>query len=317
MIHLLIGDDYSTAAAIQQLTLKIAPNWKQINYHKFKATELKNAITNARSSGLGPERTKVVVIENCHFDAEQLSTILTTIAQIPSTTELVLSGPSLDKRSKNAKALLKLAAYQKYPGIPAWKARSIKNELENLARQSNLILTPQIVEYLATAIGGDRWRLKSEVQKLATFALDRPLDIKNVRALIPNVTDSCLTLSKVILQGKSRKCTILINKLLTVNTYPLVIIATLVFQFRLWLWLKSGLEAGITDPLKLAQLCKIGNPNRIYYLRQEVEQTSILSLKQATIQLCQLETDGKIGKIDQNSLLPQLLKLNLIFKDES
>lgn len=80
-------------------------------------------------------------------------------------------------------------------------------------------------------------------------------------------------------------------------------------QFRTWLWVKSAMLAGIQRDAELARLCQIHNPNRLYYLRQEVANLSVASLV-ATIQdLLRLETTLKQGRLRAIAVLPEMVTI--------
>jgi DNA polymerase III subunit delta len=110
----------------------------------------------------------------------------------------------------------------------------------------------------------------------------------------------------------------------------MVIAATLLTQFRTWLWVKSAMSAtgyayifGVQKDSELAQLSSISNPNRIYYLRQEVTNTSINALAKAVIMMLDLEMSIKKGVDSATSLsnresgknlLPTIISISIIFQ---
>jgi DNA polymerase-3 subunit delta len=58
----------------------------------------------------------------------------------------------------------------------------------------------------------------------------------------------------------------------------------------------------------------VGNPNRLYYLRQEVATMPIKSLIQAVTKLVDLEMAIKQGYVNANSILPFLLVITRLFQ---
>jgi DNA polymerase-3 subunit delta len=110
----------------------------------------------------------------------------------------------------------------------------------------------------------------------------------------------------------------------------MVIAATLLTQFRTWLWVKSAMSAtgyayifGVQKDSELAQLSSISNPNRIYYLRQEVTNISINALAKAVIMVLDLEMSIKKGvdsatslsnRASGKNLLPTILSISIIFQ---
>jgi hypothetical protein len=79
--------------------------------------------------------------------------------------------------------------------------------------------------------------------------------------------------------------------LLARGEHPQAIVSTLITQFRTWLWVKSAIEGGMKKDMDIAQLCGVGNPKRMYFLRQEVRTHSLVSLSQVLTKLLDLEID--------------------------
>ncbi|MGA7932868.1 MAG: hypothetical protein WCA35_04755 [Kovacikia sp.] len=86
-------------------------------------------------------------------------------------------------------------------------------------------------------------------------------------------------------------------------------VATLLTQFRTWLWVKSALASGIQNNTEIAQLCNVGNPNRLYYLRQEVATMPLRTLIQVVTKLVDLEMSIKQGSVQTNAIMPSLLAI--------
>ena len=100
----------------------------------------------------------------------------------------------------------------------------------------------------------------------------------------------------------------LLNQLLGRAEYPLVIVSTLITQFRTWLWVKAALLKGIQSHTELASLAQVGNPKRMYYLCDEVKAISLRSLCIALTQLLDLEVALKSGHKAER-MLPVLLSI--------
>ncbi|KAM3109426.1 hypothetical protein ACJ2PR_27615 [Phormidesmis sp. 146-33] len=105
----------------------------------------------------------------------------------------------------------------------------------------------------------------------------------------------------------------LIDELLARSEPMLVMVVTLLTQFRTWLWVKSALASGIQNNTEIAQLCNVGNPNRLYYLRQEVATTPLRTLVQALTQLVDLDISLKQGVVQANAIMPSLLAIARLF----
>ncbi len=197
--------------------------------------------------------------------------------------------------------------------IPPWRTDLIEKAIATQAKKIKLVLSKGAVEYLAEAIGNDMTRAVTELRKLCIYGNGRQLELAEVKELVPCQTQNSLQLASAIRQGESNQVLHLLDDLVSRSEPLMVIVATLLTQFRTWLWVKSAIVSGIKKDSELAQLCSISNPNRIYYLRQEVANTSINALAKAVTMMLDLEMSIKRGAEAKN-LLPTILSVSRLFK---
>ena len=98
-------------------------------------------------------------------------------------------------------------------------------------------------------------------------------------------------------------------ELLRNNEVGLRICATLVGQVRTWLWIRLMQEAGVRDDKEIADAAEIGNPKRVYFLKQEVQGLSSQKLMRSLSILLQLEGDLKHGKDETATLQTAMIEL--------
>ena len=322
-MQILVGDDtYTLNQQIVKLKRSLNQTWQAFNFHSFSAVQLPEALMTAQTSPLG-DTVRVVVIEQCqfqHFGAQQLEQ-LQIIAHLPETTTLVFTAASIDKRLKVAKYLLKHGTLQEFALISPWRTDLITEAIAHQAKVINLTLPKDVLLYLAEAIsqgercanGNDTARLASELQKLATFAQGQRLTKQAVQQLVPCQTQTSLQLAEAMRQGDVSQMLPLLHELLARAEVPLVIVATLLTQCRTWLWVKSALsDRTQRSDTEMAQLCGLGNPKRLYYLRQEVAKLSVSTLAQAVTQLLALEVSLKQGE-GAAMVLPKLIAIAHLF----
>ncbi|NES98741.1 MAG: DNA polymerase III subunit delta, partial [Desertifilum sp. SIO1I2] len=191
--------------------------------------------------------------------------------------------------------------------IPPWRIDLIEQAIATTAKQMQLTLARDAVHYLAQAIGNDTTRIVKELEKLAIYAAGNRLTKEQAITLVPIMTTSSLQLAEALLKGQANSVIRLVNELLSRAEFPLVIVATLITQFKTWLWVKAALTAKRSDA-EVATLCGLGNPKRMYFLRQEVKAVSTHDLLRSLSILFDLEVEFKTGsKVD--SLLPALLRI--------
>ncbi|MEB3289007.1 MAG: DNA polymerase III subunit delta, partial [Leptolyngbya sp.] len=105
--------------------------------------------------------------------------------------------------------------------------------------------------------------------------------------------------------------------LLNRNEPALRMVATLVSQFRLWLWLKVMEAERITSEAEIAAAAEIANPKRIYFLRQEIRGTTLAQLQRSLPLLLELESELKLGRDEQATLHTKVIELCCIFRPDS
>ena len=310
MITILVGNDqYAIEREIKAFKAKTNPQWRNFNFHRFSAQELESAIICALTVAFG-EGTKLVVVENCdfkQFGSTGLS-ILECLSRLPDSTDLVFVAPSIDKRLKVAKYLLEMGELKEFSLIPPWRTDLIANSIKAQAQELKLQLTSKVINYLTKAIGNDPTRSYRELTKLAVYANGNRVTDAQAQALVPCTAQTSLQLAEAVRIGQAGSVVSLLNSLLARAEFPLVIVATLITQFRTWLWVKAAINSAVKSDNQMAQLCGVGNPLRMYFLRQEVKGTSVRSLCGALTLLLDLEVALKSGA-DPEIILPALLRI--------
>ncbi len=308
MIHILVGDNrHHIEKEINKHKRQIPQHLQALNYQRYSSDSLSEAIIDALSVSFN-NCQKVVVIENCNFRefGEPGLSLLQPITKLPESTCLIFTASSIDKRLKVSKFLLDLGKITEYKQILPWRSDLLVKALETEAREMGLRLTKDAALYLAEAIGTDSERREKELEKLSVYAGERKLNKSQVANFVPVNTQTSLQLADAIKSGRALLVAGLTNELLAKGEPPLKIIATLITQFRTWLWTKLAIAKGIRSNAEIAKLANVGNVNRIYYLRQEVAKCSLKSLSQTVVLLFELQVScqqGMEGDAVQSRLL--------------
>ena len=140
-----------------------------------------------------------------------------------------------------------------------------------------------------------------------------PISIDIVNNLVQATSQTSLDLVKAIASGNTAQALTLVAQLLNRNEPGLKIVATLVGQFRTLLWVKMMTEAQERDKKVIAQAAEIGNPNRVYFLQQEVKFLSIEQLVATLPLLLELEVSLKQGGEEKALLQTKVIQLSQIF----
>ncbi len=316
-------DDYRLQQAAQTLATQVLdPTWRSFNYDKIDlcaGSEVNDrAIAGLNQAmtppfGLGGRLVWLVDPPLGRSDAADFNSELArTLPALPETSHLLLTlSGKPDGRSKLVKQLQAQAQVQEFSPIPPWKTDLLEKAAQKAAQQVGVTLTPDALTLLAEAVSNDTRQLYSELEKLKLYVSDarQPLGAEVVAQLTTATHQSSLQLADAIRRGQTSEALQLTSELLRQNEPGLKIVATLVKQFRTWLWLKLLIEAGERDERALAAAAEVGNPKRIYFLRQDVKTLTSLQLRQALHHLLELDIRLKQGGDVTTTLHTQVVQL--------
>jgi DNA polymerase-3 subunit delta len=246
---------------------------------------------------------------------EVLTEFERTLPMLPATTVLLLSSAHKpDGRSKFYKLFKQYGEIKEFATIPPWKTDLLRHQVETVAETRAIRLTSPAVDLLVEAVGNDTRQLHLELEKLAVY-WDRPDPIppQVVTELVTVSTQSSLKLAAAIKQGDIPQALHLVEELLHRNEPALRIVATLVSQFRLWLWVQVMTAAGIRNEAEIAAAAELANPKRLYFLRQELRGVSLNQLQRTLPLLLELEADLKLGQDERATLQTATIRLCQVF----
>ncbi|MFO0212861.1 MAG: DNA polymerase III subunit delta, partial [Pseudanabaena sp.] len=177
---------------------------------------------------------------------------------------LFTSSNKPDGRAKSTKLLQKYAQILEFSLIPPWKTDAIAQLVKQAAAEIDLKIASDGIDLLVDAIGNDTRRLTMELQKLqlSHYGKTKPLTAKEISPLVQASAHNSLQLASAIRLANTSQALSLIAELLRNNEVGLRICATLVGQFRTWLWIKLMQESGERDDKVIADAAEIGNPKR-------------------------------------------------------
>ena len=317
-------DDFAIAKAVTSLRDRtLDPDWSSFNFDKISA-EPTNAILQALTQAMTPPfgmGQRLVWLENTNIGQQCSEAILTelerTLPAIPETSVLLLTARNKpDGRLKSTKLLQKYAEVKEFSPIPPWKTDQLIQQVRQAAQTSGVTLAPPSIELLAESVGNNSRQLYSELEKLRLYAGDRhqPLAAEVVTSLVVANTQNSLQLAAAIRQGQVAEALELVAGLLSLNEPALRVVATLIGQFRTWLWVKLMQEAGERDERAIAQAAEVSNPKRIYFLQQEVRGLSAQQLQQTLPLLLELEMSLKQGAEELSTLQTKVIELCQIYQ---
>jgi len=278
-------DDFALEEAVKTLKAKtLDPNWSSFNFDRILPDQPDGAIQGLNQAmtqpfGLGQRLVWLVespVLQSCPDTVQ--AELERTLPQIPETTVLLWTSSSKPNgRLKLTKLLQKYAEIQEFAVIPPWKTEQIEVQIRQVAKDRGVRLSRPAGDFLVEAIGNNTRQLYGELEKLKLYAetISEPLSLEMVERLVTTSTQNSLQLAGSIRIGDTAKSLELLQDLINRNEAPLKILATLVGQFRTWLWVKVLLESGERDDKTIAASAEISNRKRIYILQQEIRNLSV------------------------------------------
>lgn len=318
-------DDFAIQKAVTSLRDRVLdPQWVSFNYTQY-APDQPDAIIQGLNQvmtspfGVGNRLVWLVDTTLCQQCSEELLMELQrTFPVIPEESILLLTCRTKpDGRLKSTQLLQKHAQIREFSLIPPWKTEQLVQRVHQAAQELGVKLTQKSIELLAESVGNNTRQLYSEIQKLHTFAgaTNKPLDVDIVAKLVQVNTQNSLQLAAAIRDGNTAKAVGLITELINHNEPALKIVATLIGQFRTWLWVKLMIETGQRDEKAIALSAEIGNPKRVYFLQQEVKNLSVQQLSSTLPLLLQLEVSLKQGAEEMSALQTKVIELCQVFQN--
>lgn len=312
-------DDFTLTQAVNELRESaLDSSWASFNYDKISPDQPDAVIQGLNQAmtppfGIGKRLVWLVDTTVCQQCSENLLAELErTLPLIPEECVLLLTTRNRpDGRLKSTKLLQKHAHIREFSLIPPWKTEQLVQRVQSYSQDVGVKLTVAGAELLAQSVGNDTRVLFNELEKLRLYAGNsaKPLDETKVAMLVTSNTQNSLQLAAAILQGDGAKALELVADLINTNEPALRIIATLIGQFRTWLWVKLMLSEGERDQKAIATAAEVNNPKRIYFLSKEVQRLSLIQLTATLGVLLELEVKVKRGSDPLSTLQTKVIEL--------
>ena len=322
------GDDEfrlkKAVAALRDRTLD--PDWASFNFDRIapeSADAPMQALNQAMTPPFGMGKRFVLLADTTlgqRCSDEVMVEMTRTLPMVPETTVLLLTSTNKpDGRLKSTKLLKKYAEVKEFASIAPWQTDKIVSQVKRVAQEVGLQLKPRAADLLAEAVGGDTRRLYNELEKLSLYwstkgqVKKEPMPPEMVTRLVSVSTQTSFQLSEALIAGKTDQALSLASDLLANNEHALRIVATLVGQFRRWLWVSLMESQGERDVRAIAKAAEIHNPKRVYILQKQVRGRSPAQLEKALSLLLELEFSLKRGAPDEITLQTKMVEIAACF----
>jgi DNA polymerase-3 subunit delta len=198
---------------------------------------------------------------------------LTGIVDLPDTCDLVLVDSAVDKRRLLWKGFT-LPATDKAPvrkveGVEALTkrgnlileelttpdARTLPGWLQSYARSRNIALDGRAVQTLADFVGPNLRQLDNELEKLATYAGQRPITADDVKLLVSDASEALIwDLTDALSQRNGRRAMQCLYELRKGDANPFYLLTMIARQYRIMLKVKAAMRRGGGSEFDLAKI---------------------------------------------------------------
>jgi DNA polymerase-3 subunit delta len=312
-------DDFSLTKAVNDLRQSVLdPSWASFNYDKISSDQ-PDAVINALNQAMTPPfgtggrlvwLVNTTICQQC--SEEMLVELQRTLPAIPGECTLLLTTPNRpDGRLKSTKLIQENGHIREFALIPSWKTEELVQRVKAHAQEIGVKLTANAAELLAQSVGNDTRMLVNELEKLQLYAGNSKvsLDENAIVGLVTSNTQNSLQLATAILKRDVAKALELVADLINKNEPALRIVATLIGQFRTWLWVKLMVSEGEKDPKAISAAAEVTNPKRIYFLTKDVQSLSLKQLSSTLRLLLELEFSLKRGADPLSTLQTKVIEL--------
>jgi DNA polymerase III subunit delta len=321
------ADEFRLKKAVMDLRDRtLDPNWVSFNYDCI-APDLADGPMQALNQAMTPPfglGKRLVWLADTPLGqrcpAELLVELERTLPALPDTTVLLFTSTQKpDGRLKSTKLLKQYAELREFAALAPWQNDQLIAQVKRVAQEMNLRLQPQSAELLAEAVGADTRRLYNEIEKLALYWSEQdqlkpePLPPEVITQLVTVSTQTSFQLSEALIAGKTGQALSLASDLLANNEPALRVVATLVGQFRRWLWVSLLMAEGERDTQAIAKAAEINNPKRVYILQKQIHGCSPSQLNKAMSLLLELEFGLKRGAPEEITLQTKMIEIASLF----
>lgn len=192
--------------------------------------------------------------------------------------KLIFIIPRCDKRTALTKWLHKNAQIIECSQISQWDIQAQHTQAIYLSKRIGCICKPSAIDELVKKVGNNTRRMYAELQKLKASIMPNLVEAKHIKSLVNDEIGNAINLANACRNKDILKANSILKIMNAANHNPAATLATLITYFKTWLITFEGIQTQITDS-EIAQNLLLKNPNRIYYLKREVEGCSIELLK--------------------------------------
>lgn len=224
------------------------------NYFEGKSPDVREIISLADTMPFFSER-RLILIDGSGFFKGAPEELVNYLPQMPDTTCMIFCESEVDKRNKLYKKVKDMGYVaelnkQNSDQLMKWAAGILAKDGKKI--------TKQVMEYFLERTGDDMENIRTELEKLICYTMDREVITKeDVEAVgTVHVTNRIFDMVSAIVAGNTRKAMDLYEDLLTLKEPPMRILFLIARQFNQLLQVKE-LAAKGSDKSVIASKLKV------------------------------------------------------------
>ncbi len=245
MIYLFYGEnDRAIRTQVNKLIDKYqASTGSDFGLHKFDESSDSESIVEAITSVSMFSQVSLVVIENPSRSRSLIESLEPSLYNVPEQTVVLVSDPTIDKRTKWFKTLNSLATVKEFqPKTPSQKQRLIESRIKQAGLSIDSDAKDLLLEYVE-----DEWRLEQEIEKL--IGVNATIEIHHIKDLVrPSPQQTVFTMLEALTSGDAAKALDYYDDIRQQNVHELEVLALIGWQLRVLLLVKE--ESGNDAKLK-------------------------------------------------------------------
>lgn len=255
-VYLLHGEDtFALAAARAKLEAQLVdPAWKEFNLTLLEGGAPGRAIVEALLAVPFGAGGRLVVVKDAAMVAPgkgedpSMADLEALLERgLPENAHLLLLAAKADARLKFVKKLASLGTVREFAPPKPWQAEeALTPWIEAQVAERQRRITPPAVSALVAATGGDRWKLRAEIEKLTTYAPEGArITPEMVHELVAGGDIEVFAMTDALAAKRAGDALVALGKLLT-SDHALKVLAAVVTVMRNWLRIKTLALSGLS-----------------------------------------------------------------------
>lgn len=256
-LYFIYGEEKYLIKHYSSLIVKKAvdPSFADFNMHTYdgKSIDYDEVTQAAEALPMMSERT-LIVIKDLALDslsADSSDKFIRLIEDIPDTTVILISNPTLDVNMKSAKGKKLLAEIDKY-GCSIALEHAGQSQLVKLiekgAQSRGCMISPNDARYLITVVGDDMTVIINELDKICAYAKQGEVTRQHIDSVVvKNVQAKVFDLTKALTAGNCDLAMEILDTLISMKEEPINILGALITpyvdMYRAKVYVSGGMRA--------------------------------------------------------------------------